>query len=196
MRSRLNISVTTLSVIMSLTFINSALPQKATEQSAFGLKPQLVADFIFSVIEADRTLYARQVVQRMQNSRTIIASETWMHRNALPLPSQMLTMAGKRVEANGLGLTYRLASLSPIYEKNRPTTDFERRGLEAIRQHPEKPYTGIVMKDQKPYFQAIYSDRAVTKACVNCHNAHVLSPKRDYQLHDVMGGVIISFPLK
>ncbi len=196
MRVIFYISVTMLSVVMSLMFINNALPQQSTVHSLVSLKPELVADFIFSVIEADRTLYARQVVQRMQDTRTVIASESWMHRNALPLPSQMLLMAGKRVEAKGLGLKYRLASLWPIYEKNGPATEFERRGLEAVQQDPEKSYSGIVNQDQQPYFQAIYSDRAVSKACVNCHNAHVLSPKRDYQLHDVMGGVIISFPLK
>lgn len=167
-----------------------------TQHSFVGIKPQLVADFIFSVIEADRTLYARQVVDRMKDTGTVIASESWMHRNALPLPSQLLLMAGKRVEGNGLGLTYRLASLSPIYEKNGPATDFERKGLEAVINKPEKPFSGIIHKGQQPYFQSIYSDKAVSKACVNCHNSHVLSPKHDYQLHEVMGGVIISFPLE
>ena len=181
--------------IMSMLLVNT-VHSTNTQHSFIGIKPQLVADFIFSVIEADRTLYAKQVVDRMQDKGTVIASESWIHRNAIPLPAQMLLMAGKRVEKNGLGLTYRLASLSPIYEKNGPATDFERIGLEAVKQDPEKPFSGIVNKGQQSYFQAIYSDKAVSKACVNCHNSHVLSPKHDYQLHEVMGGVIISFPLE
>ncbi len=180
--------------IISFACINTVLSQES-KHSFTGIQPELVAEFIFSVIEADRTLYARHVVGRMQETGTVIASESWMHRKAIPLPSQMLLMAGKRVEDQGLGLRYRLASLWPIYEKNGPATEFERKGLEAVAQDPETPYSGIVHKAKKSYFKTIYSDKAVSTACVNCHNSHVLSPKRDYQLHDVMGGVIISFPL-
>ncbi|GJL56818.1 MAG: hypothetical protein NPIRA02_39500 [Nitrospirales bacterium] len=195
MRAEKLILVIPITAIMSLGLINSALAQDSKHSFA-GIKPELVADFIFSVIEADRTLYARQVVERMQETGTVIASESWMHRNALPLPAQMLLMGGERVEDKGIGLTYRLASLWPIYEKNGPATDFERKGLEAVRKHPETPFSGIVYQGQRPYFKAIYSDKAVSKACIACHNSHVLSPKRDNQLHDVMGGVIISFPLE
>jgi len=45
------------------------------------------------------------------------------------------------------------------------------------------------------FFQAIYADRAVSQACVACHNAHLNSPKKDYQLNDVMGGIIITIPV-
>ena len=41
----------------------------------------------------------------------------------------------------------------------------------------------------------IYADKAVSKACVNCHNNHILSSNREHKLGDVMGGIIISFPL-
>jgi hypothetical protein len=35
----------------------------------------------------------------------------------------------------------------------------------------------------------------VTAACVECHNAHPSSPKKDFKVGDVMGGLVISFPL-
>lgn len=180
---------------LNVGLINSAFPQDPKPSFA-GMNPQVVADLIYSVIEADRTLYSRYVVDRMQETKTVIASESWMHRNTLPLPAQMLLMAGERVGDKEPGLKYRLASLSPIYEKNGPTTDFERKGLEAVQQHPEKPFSAIIKQGKHHYFQAVYSDKAVSKACVNCHNSHVLSPKRDYQLNDVMGGIIISFLLE
>ncbi len=180
--------------LLSLVLAPSAFPHEPDEKIN-GLRPELVADFIFSVIEADRTLYTRKIVERMQETRTVITSESWEHRNALPLPSQMIMMAGKRVESKGDGLRYRLASLWPIYEKNGPHSDFERQGLKAVQEHPDEPFSGTIYDGQQKYFQAIYSDRAVSKACVNCHNSHVLSPKHDYRLNDVMGGVIISFPI-
>lgn len=162
---------------------------------AKGVPPSKVADFIHSVIEADRTLYATHVVERMAEHKIVIAAESWRQRKALPLPAQMLLLSGLKVKEMGLGLQYRLASLRPIYEKNGPTTDFERTGLTAVAKDPSQPYTGIIERGDRKFFKAIYPDKAVSIACINCHNGHILSFKRDYKLGDVMGGIIISFPL-
>jgi len=35
----------------------------------------------------------------------------------------------------------------------------------------------------------------VAQACVGCHNAHANSPRRDFKLNDVMGGIVITVPL-
>ncbi len=154
-----------------------------------------VADFIHAILEADRTLYTTHVVQRMQENEVVKAEEAWKKETALPLPAQMLALSGLRVKGKGTGLEYRLISLWPIYEKNRPSTWFEQTGLEAIEGDPSKPFTGVTKKDGRRYFTAIYADRAVSASCVNCHNAHPLSPKKNYKLNDIMGGVAISFPL-
>jgi hypothetical protein len=35
----------------------------------------------------------------------------------------------------------------------------------------------------------------VSKACVDCHNNHPNSPRRDFKLNDVMGAIVITFPV-
>jgi hypothetical protein len=154
-----------------------------------------VAEFIHAIIEADRTLYTTHIVQRMQENDVVKADEAWKRETALPLPAQMLALSGLRVKSGGSGLEYRLISLWPIYEKNRSTTWFEQSGLEVVTANPSKPFTGVDQKDGRRYFTAIYADTAVSPSCVSCHNAHPLSPKKNYKLNDVMGGVVISFPL-
>ncbi len=166
------------------------------EQSGQGIPYQTVADYIHDIIEADRTLYTTHVVDRMQETGTAIASEGWRERNALPLPAQMLLLSGDRVGNKGRGLNYRLASLWPIYKKNGPANDFERNGLKAVQQNPLEPYTGLITQGKESRFVAIYADLAVSKSCVNCHNRHLLSPKRDHKFGNVMGAIIISFPAK
>ena len=188
------------SILTVLSFIAYAGISQASEESkervrVTGVSPEVVADYIHAVIEADRTLYATHVVERMNNAGIVIAAEGWKKRNALPLPAQMLLLSGLHVEERGTGLKFRLASLWPIYEKNGPTTEFERTGLQVVAEDPSEPYTGIIKRGDHRYFKAIYADRAVSKACVNCHNGHILSSKRDRKLGDVMGGIIISFPL-
>lgn len=167
--------------------------EKATGK---GLPYQTVADYIHDIIEADRTLYTTHVVDRMQETGTAIASEGWRERNALPLPAQMLLLSGERVKNKGRGLHYRLASLWPIYKKNGPENDFERNGLQAVQENPKEPYTGLITEGNESRFEAIYADLAVSTSCVNCHNRHLLSPKRDHKLGNVMGAIIISFPVK
>ena len=161
-----------------------------------GIPPEKVADFVHAVLDADRTIYTNQVVNRMQAKGIVSATEHWEHENALPLPAQFLQHSGKLVAESGRGIRYRLISLWPIYQRNSPATELERRALESFAHTPDRPFTGIVTSGRKQYFQAIYSDRASSSACVTCHNSHPLSPKRDFALNDVMGGMTITIPLE
>jgi hypothetical protein len=67
--------------------------------------------------------------------------------------------------------------------------------MKVVAEDPDEVYSGIITRGTKRFFKAIYADRATSKACVNCHNGHILSSKHDFKLGDVMGGIIISFPL-
>ncbi|MBX3235761.1 MAG: DUF3365 domain-containing protein [Nitrospiraceae bacterium] len=160
-----------------------------------GIAPEKVADYVHAVLEADRTIYTNHVVNRMQAKGIVSAAEHWENENALPLPAQFLQHSGKLVAESGRGIRYRLISQWPIYQRNAPATDLERRALEGFAQSPDRPLTGIVTSGRKQYFQAIYPDRAISAACVNCHNSHPLSPKRDFAVNDIMGGMAITIPL-
>ena len=175
---------------------NSVLAnEEGGSQSQVGFTPEVVANYIHAVIAADRALYTTHVVDRMHDEKIVIAAEAWKQRKALPLPAQMIKMSGQLVALGGTGLRFRLASLWPIYEENGSADVFEETGLKVVAEDPDEVYTGIIKRGDKRFFKAIYADKAVSKACVNCHNTHILSPKRDYKVGDVMGGVIISFPL-
>jgi hypothetical protein len=163
---------------------------------AAGIPPEKVADYVHAVLQANRTIYTTYIVNRMQEKGLVSASEHWEQDNALPLPAQFLQHSGHLAAESGSGIRYRLIGLSPIYQRNAPATDFERNALETLRRRPEQPVTGIVASGKKRYFQAIYSDRAVSPACVTCHNSHPLSPKQDFKLNEVMGGIAITIPLE
>ncbi len=182
-------------VVSAVVFFGGMGTASAEEELDVSFSPDVVADYIHAVIAADRALYTTHVVDRLQEERVVIAAEAWKQRKALPLPAQMLLMAGRVVEMGGSGLRFRLASLWPIYEENGPSTVFEETGLEVVAEDPDEVYSGIITRGNTRFFKAIYADRAVSKACVNCHNGHILSSKHDFKLGDVMGGVIISFPL-
>jgi len=161
-----------------------------------GIPPEKAAAYVYAVIKADRTLYTTEIVNRLQGKGVTAASEHWELENALMLPAQFLQHSGKLAAEDGSGVRYRLIGLWPIYQRNAPASDLERNALESLRKNPDLPVTGIVNSGRKQYFQAIYSDLAVSQACIDCHNSHRLSPKRDFKLNDVMGGIAITIPLE
>lgn len=160
-----------------------------------GIPPETVADYVHAVIEADRTFYTVHVVERLQKKGKMVASENWRAKDTLPLPAQFLMESSDLASKTGTKVQYRLIGAWPINPQNGPMTDFERKGLEDIRLHPERPYIETAMRGKDQVFQAIYADRAVAQACIGCHNAHARSPKRDFKINDVMGGIIITIPL-
>jgi hypothetical protein len=160
-----------------------------------GIPPETVAAYVHAVIQADRETYTTQIVERMQMRGIVVASENWEQRGTLPLPVQFLNESARLVAVNQKGVSFKLVSLWPINERNRPTDDFEREGLQEVRTQPDRPHTAVVMKGGQRYFQAVFADRAISQSCVGCHNAHPTSPKRDFKLNDVMGGVVVTLPL-
>lgn len=161
-----------------------------------GIPPETVTDYLHAIIEADRTFYTIHVVERMQKQGGAPAAENWRaEKKTLPLPAQFLMESSDLATKTGTKVRYRLISLWPINPNNAPDEESEKKGLEVVRQHPEQSSTGTVKIGNQTYFQAIYADRAVTQACVGCHNAHPRSPKKDFKLNDVMGGLVIEIPL-
>jgi len=161
-----------------------------------GIPPETVTDYIHAVIEADRTFYTIHVVERMQKQGGAPAAENWRAKNkTLPLPAQFLAEASDLASKTGTKVRYRLISLWPINPQNGPDDESEKKGLEAVREHPERSATSTVKIGDQTYFQAIYADLAVSQACIGCHNTHRRSPKKDFKMNEVMGGIVIEIPL-
>ncbi len=166
------------------------------ETTSITLPMDTVADYLHAIIEADRDVYTRHVVERMQTKGIVVASENWADQSTLPLPAQFLIESGRNVGRQGLGVEYRLISLWPINKRNVATTPLQSIGLGTILTQSNRPYTGVTRVADKRYYEAVYPDRAVTQACIGCHNAHPDSPKRDFKLNDDMGAIVISIELR
>jgi len=169
-------------------------PKAETGAAAECVSPADVADYVHTVIESDRTTYAEKVVHRLQNVEKVMkASESFEEDKALPLPSQMMRMGATAAASKNQGkLRYALISEWAINKANLPKTEFEKQGLKALGQKPDVPHRGYQDVGDQRYFMALYADKAVSDACVNCHNDHPESPRNDFKLGEVMGGVVVS----
>jgi len=186
----------TFTIIVAFLILPSLSTCAPDTRAPVSLPIETVADYVHAVIEADRTFYAIQVVERMQKKGKMVASEDWRVSNTLPLPAQFLMESSELAALTGTKVRYRLIGLWPINKQNGPATEFERTALEDVRMNPERRYGGIITSGGERYFQAVYADRAVTQACIGCHNAHPKSPKQDFKLNDVIGGVVITIPME
>src|SRR5689334_8684724 len=84
-------------------------------------KPQEMADALHAVIAADREIYCRYIVQRLNGDEKLIkCSEHWQQEKALPVPAQVLRLGSENVQQNGAEFHYILRSLWPINSKNAP----------------------------------------------------------------------------
>ncbi|MFQ5672444.1 MAG: DUF3365 domain-containing protein [Nitrospinales bacterium] len=169
---------------------------KHIEKTEFLLPPEIVADYIHSVIESDRIIYGKYIVDRLQSKNILYATEHWKEKNALPLPAQFLSNATALIEEDHVLVDCRLISLWPINAHNAPANEFERLGLESVDIHPLRPYTAHTKRGKTRYFQAVFPDFAITQACVNCHNAYLKGKKHVFKLNDVMGGIVVAFPIQ
>ena len=125
------------------------------------ITPKTMADALYVVMESNRTIYTRTVVNRLHNEEHLIkTSEHWKDDKALPLPSQMFRMGAEMAAEKTDVFRYALLSLWPINKKNGPKTEVETHGLTAVAEKPE-PYYAEEELGGKKFFTAIYPDVVV-----------------------------------
>ncbi len=151
---------------------------------------------LISVMVADRTVYTKKVVQRLAAKHKVIkASEHFDDDKALPLPAQMFRFGAEHVADKTDKFSYSLLSLWPINKQNAPRTEIEKVGLKYVAENKGKNYYGEETLGGQKYYTAVYADVAVAKVCASCHNDHKDTPRSDFKVGDVMGGVVIRIPM-
>ncbi|MFK7893232.1 MAG: DUF3365 domain-containing protein [Granulosicoccus sp.] len=166
------------------------------------ITPKAMADALHMVMDSDRAVYTRRIVNRLAaKEKVITASEHFEDEKALVLPAQMFRfgaeMVAKRAKENPeVNFSYSLQSLWPINKQNAPTTEAEKAGLEFVAENKGQNYYTTEELGGTNYFTAVYADTAVAPVCATCHNDHVDTPRSDFKIGDVMGGVVIRIPLE
>jgi len=169
---------------------------KESAAPAGGITPQKMSDALHAVMVADRTVYTKKVVNRLvKDEKVIKATEQWKDDKSLPLPAQMFRFGSELVADSDANFSYSLLSLWPINKQNEPKTEAEKTGLQYIFDNPGKNYYTEEALGGTNYFTAVYPDVAVAPVCVSCHNEHKDTPKDDFKIGDVMGGVVIRIPI-
>ncbi|GLQ33417.1 Tll0287-like domain-containing protein [Litoribrevibacter albus] len=167
-------------------------------EASKGIEPKLYTDSLFAVMKADRTNYTKYIIKRLgpNGVGAIKPDEHWQDiENGALLPAQMFRAGAEAVAEMTDKFTYSLQSNWPINSQNAPKTAVEKEGLDFIAANPGENFYGEETLGDTTYFTAVYPDVAVSEACTSCHNKHKDSPKTDFKIGEVMGGVVIRVPL-
>jgi len=165
------------------------------------ITPKTMADALHLVLDSDRAVYTRRIVNRLAaKEKVITASEHFDDDKALVLPAQMFRFGSELVAERAeklpdVDFSYSLQSIWPINQQNEPKTDAEIEGLKYVAENKGENYYAVEELGGQSYFTAVYSDNAVSPVCASCHNDHKDSPRRDFKIGDVMGGVVIRIPV-
>ena len=186
-----------LSIIATSVAVSTLVLTGCGEEKTTGISPQMFTDSLHLVMDSDRAVYTKKVVGRLtKEEKVITASEHFMDDKALPLPAQMFRFGAETVAEKTDKFSYSLQSLWPINAQNAPRTDVEKEGLNYINDNPGKNFYKEEVLGGKKYFTAIYPDVAVAPVCASCHNDHKDSPRNDFKVGDILGGVVIRLPLE
>ena len=160
---------------------------------------QQAADF-GRVVDDVRDLYATDVVARVLQAKERVTTAHNFREipGAIPIPATMSLEIGRLSAAQGANFRYRFISDYPFEGREAHRLDaFERDAIERLRADPRQRIQDV---------SGSIFDRTVRVAtpivmgapCVSCHNAHPLSPKRDWKVGDVRGiqEVIVGQPIE
>ncbi|MGE3804274.1 MAG: protein kinase [Gemmataceae bacterium] len=149
------------------------------------------------MLEAINRLYSKNVVNRV-TAQGIPATHDYIDRpGTVPLPATLTIDLGKHIsETSELGMQVRLYSDYPFRSRQDggPRDDFERNALAALRAAPNAPYYRFEEYQGLPVLRYATA-RRMGPTCVDCHNRHEHSTKKDWQVGDVRGVLEIIRPL-
>ncbi|MEK7280200.1 MAG: methyl-accepting chemotaxis protein, partial [Nitrospirota bacterium] len=153
---------------------------------------EATASMLAEQVMADREYYTSVVVQKTIDSGMKVSESYHDTANAIPLPATFVREVSEKIEKGG-NYSLRLISLYPINSSNAPKGRFEKEALEFLLKSAEKTYSRFEEYEGRYSIRYMIPDLA-SKTCVDCHNNHPSSAKKDYKVGDTMGGleVIVS----
>ncbi|MFQ5653483.1 MAG: ATP-binding protein [Planctomycetota bacterium] len=153
---------------------------------------------LFAVtLEEFNDLYTSEVVARIGDGTTRVTHDYESMEGAIPIPMDLITGFARDVGEDAPGVAFALYSPYPFPE-HRETgglrDQFARDAWESFGTDPERPLHRYEDLEERPYLR--YAVAAVMRqGCVDCHNTHDESPKRDWRVGEVRGILEVDIPL-
>ena len=170
------------------------------------LKTQMVTAMAFQgsemytrALNEMRIWYTVEVVQRLHDQGIEASAGYRDHQGEIPLPATLSRDLGSRLVAGRPGERLGLVSPYPFLQGRKSgglIDGFQKEAWEFFTQHPDtdEPFFRFEQVDGRESLRFAKADR-MRKECVECHNRHPDSPKRDWQIGQVGGLTEVVYPV-
>ncbi len=167
------------------------------ERSATGIQSKLTqrARSLHTQVMADREYYSSVVVPRIHELGGTMGPDYHEIAGRFPLPATFVREVSELTAALREGYTANLISPWPINKDKGLKDQFHREAFASLEVDPTGQFFRTDTIEGKTVMRVLMADHGSAPSCVNCHNAHPLSPRRDFELHDLMGGLEIVLPM-
>ncbi len=154
------------------------------------------ANIVTIQIKEDRAKYTRSVIGKLKKELPgFKPARDWEGlRGGVPLPATFVQEVSEKINKGGV-YSYDLLSRWNINKDKGLVSEFEDDAFNALLADKDQPYFRFMNYKGQSMLRYATPDIAGAAACVNCHNAHPGSAKRDFRLGDLMGVLIVSIPV-
>jgi methyl-accepting chemotaxis protein len=148
-------------------------------------------------IAEDRSYYTTNVVGKLRaDGLAIVPGDSRFHdvKGGIPLPATFVKEITESINKKGY---YKVDLISswPINKNKGPRTPFEHEVLAMLAKDMNTPRHMVESDHGQTRLVYVAADVASAQACVTCHNSHPDSPRKDFQLNDLMGALVVEVPL-
>jgi len=165
--------------------------QKNTELAGLAIA-QARASQIINV----RAYYTNAVVKKARETGIEVTYDFADKKKAIPLPATLVKSLGEEIAKHAPGTKIRLYSRYP-FPFRKATEKYDELELESMAKLEKDPQTPVYKFEQVNgrlsirYFKA----DVMGPVCVECHNSHPESPKKDWRVGDVRGAIEVIAPV-
>jgi tRNA A-37 threonylcarbamoyl transferase component Bud32 len=149
------------------------------------------------MLDVVNNFYSDAVVEKVK-AKGVEATPDYKDKpGTIPLPATLTIDLGRHLtQRNESGVQVRLYSDYPFRSRKDggPKDDFEREALRRLREDPDEPVHRFEDFQGRPVLRYATA-RRMQRSCIDCHNHHPDSTKRDWKVGDVRGVLEIIRPL-
>jgi len=155
------------------------------------------AQAVSNQITSLRTFYTAEVVTRARKAGMSVNYDFAQKDNTLPLPATLVKTLGDEIRKAYPGTSVRLYSRFPFPHRaaSEKYDDFEMDAINALERDPETPFHRLEEVNGRLSMRYAVADM-MRASCVECHNTHPESPKKDWREGDVRGVVEVIVPVQ
>ncbi|MFQ5685385.1 MAG: DUF3365 domain-containing protein [Candidatus Scalindua sp.] len=172
-------------------YINELMPLQARRI------PFKAAEIATLQIVEDRKQYTKNIIVKLKKDGVVNVHPNREYagiNGGIPLPATFVQEVSDSINKKGV-YSYSLLSKWNINKEKGLKTDFEKEAFDYLFDKKGTVFSRFVEHNGIFTLRYATTDVAVAAGCVNCHNNHEESPKKDFELGDVMGILVVNIPV-